>query len=408
MEYSDAMNHTYPTSGRLGPWNTAYHLDDYAYAPNPQNPSLISTLNDLYTQRTYLSNLLSRTAVSLNALRERQTKNRRALDTNPTSRSKRKKIEQNAYRTGKTIKTAENEEQVLLDCLRVCCVNIQMVEGMLGIHHGIPPNMGLGMAAGNTNCSAVTTAVGEEGVGNCGLSSSWDSTEPRCGESYGETDATSSADDDMKWNGWADGDCVSPFQRKATRPVIFDEIPPETPIDEKGPQLHDALVASAVAAAAAAAAATVTAGTMKRPPALPPRANRTVPPPPPPNTGRSTQSFSSSLCPLATCFEPGDPPVLRTASQGADSTKKLDKLSITGMLASKRVRRLQSDQMVRRFSDQALEKLFRELKPGNVTRRRTSAASSSDCEAEAVGGRGRTRSAGRGGLEKERQRSLSV
>ncbi|CAI6342271.1 unnamed protein product [Periconia digitata] len=98
-----------------------------------------SSLNVLRDQRGYLEDLLAKTITKLNALRDKQTRNERSLNAHPEhSRSKKKKISQNKWRTNKTISTCENEERVILDCLNVCRNNIDALESLL--HSvGCPP-----------------------------------------------------------------------------------------------------------------------------------------------------------------------------------------------------------------------------------------------------------------------------
>ncbi|KAF2816358.1 uncharacterized protein BDZ99DRAFT_458231 [Mytilinidion resinicola] len=82
----------------------------------------------LQNQKTYLEDLLSKTATTLHTLREKQTRTDRILATGPSPRTKKKRIMQTRWRTGKTIKTCENEERVILDCLKVCNNNLQALQ----------------------------------------------------------------------------------------------------------------------------------------------------------------------------------------------------------------------------------------------------------------------------------------
>jgi len=90
-----------------------------------------STLNELHCQQKYLDGLLSKTATTLNALRDRQTRTEHVLTGLPFPRSKRKKIQQDKWRTNKTIKTCENEERVIINCLHTCTHNIKALEAMM-------------------------------------------------------------------------------------------------------------------------------------------------------------------------------------------------------------------------------------------------------------------------------------
>lgn len=99
------------------------------------------TLNALRGQRGYLENLLAKAATKINALRDKQMRNERIASANPEyPRAKRKKISQNQWRTNKTIKTCENEEKVILECLQVCRCNIDTLESLL-YPAGCPPGI---------------------------------------------------------------------------------------------------------------------------------------------------------------------------------------------------------------------------------------------------------------------------
>ncbi|KAF2690519.1 hypothetical protein K458DRAFT_288892 [Lentithecium fluviatile CBS 122367] len=256
----------------------------------------ISTLDCLRSQKGYLDNLLSKTAVTLNALRERQTRNERALSTNPTPRSKRKKIQQNKWRTNKTIQTCENEERAILDCLQVCSNNISTLESIIN-----PTDLS-------------STAV------ECTVSNP-----------YALSDTTS-----FDWNGWTDNAAISPFQRDRERPLPMDEIPPETPVAQTRFRYMSP--------------------TLRRPPPLPLRAHRdptALVPPVPPNTAHS-QFSHSALSPEAAVIEPS---VTHVPHCDDELPRELDKLSISGLLSSKRMHRI----VQKRFSDAAIGHLFGRL-----------------------------------------------
>lgn len=278
-----------------------------------QDPSTwMTTLTCLRNQKGYLEDVLSKTSTTLNALRDRQTRNERALSTNPTPRSRKKKILQNRWRTDKTIKTCENEERVVLDCLHVCQNNISTLESI------IHPTDTSSIAAENTSSPY---------------------------QSYWDTNPTST---DFDWNGWADDGGISPFQRACQRPMSRDGISPEAGLEN------------------AALGVPVTTG--KRLRRLPPRSRPPLQasdmvPPPPPNTAYT--QFHSTLSPEAACFEPS---VMHNAPHVVEQGRKeLDKLSISGLLASKRVQKIQLEQK-RRFSDAAIGHMFRRLSENPRTR----------------------------------------
>ncbi|KAF1993589.1 hypothetical protein P154DRAFT_540282 [Amniculicola lignicola CBS 123094] len=233
-----------------------------------------STLLCLKNQKGYLEDLLSKTATTLNALRDKQTRNERALSTNPAPRTKKKKILQNRWRTDKTITTCENEERVILDCLQVCSSNISTLESLFS-----PPDASSTAAEYNSGTSAYTESI----------------------------------DTDFDWNnGWADGGGVSPFQRECRNPLLMDDIPPEAGLESMARTDEP-----------------------KRP-LIPPRVHS---PPPsvallavPPNTAYS-QFHHSTLSPAAACFEPS----ITHSTPLEEKPIDLDKLSISGLLATKRV-----------------------------------------------------------------------
>ncbi|KAL1597937.1 hypothetical protein SLS60_008425 [Paraconiothyrium brasiliense] len=233
-------------------------------------------------QKDYLEELLSKTAMTLNALRDRQTRNQRVLSTHPTPRSKRKKIEQNGYRTSKTIQTCENEEKAILDCLQVCKNNINTLEALI-----YPPE------------------------------TSWTHAEYYSSNSYVDSDTTS-----FDWQGWSEDVAISPFEKTRNRPLPLDEIAPDT-------------IASGYAEAET-----------RRPPRPSLRSaseTKSTLPPAPLNSAYT----NFALSPEATAFEPG---AAHLQLPGTRLTKELDKLTISGLLASKRMDSIQK----RRFSDEGV------------------------------------------------------
>jgi hypothetical protein len=241
----------------------------------------VPTLNSLRGQKCYLQDLLSKTATTLNALRDRQSRNQRVLSTHPTPRSRRKKMEQDRWRTGKTIQTCENEEKVILDCLQVCENNIHTLEAI--IYH--PPEL------------------------------SWTSAELYSNKSYVDSDTTS-----FDWQGWTDDVAMSPFEQTRKGPLLMDEIAPETPAASYvGPETrHPALL---------------------RPHSSPETELTFLVAPP------NSAYTNFTLSPEAAAFEP-------SATQ---LVKELDKLTISGLLASKRMSSIRR----RRSSDEAVA--FRRL-----------------------------------------------
>ncbi|KAF2240953.1 hypothetical protein BU26DRAFT_572191 [Trematosphaeria pertusa] len=278
----------------------------HAYVENTQDmydsSAWMPTLASLHSQKGYLEGLLSKTATTLNALRDRQTRNERALSTNPTPRSKRKKIQQNRWRTNKTIQTCENEEKVILDCLQVCTSNIHTLESIIN-----PTDLSSTAATYSSSKSY---------------------------SKYADSEST-----DFDWYGWTDDAPISPFQKERERSLVVDEIPPEARWDEI---VYETKITRE----------------LKRPPPLRPclRAPRDEDSlPAPPNTAQ-TQFQHSSLSPEADVFEPS---VTHTPCDGG-LPKELDKLSLSGLWASKRMRLIQK----RRFSDAAIGHLFRRLSSG--------------------------------------------
>lgn len=197
-------------------------------------------LASLHHQQQYLAGLLSKTATTLNTLREKQSRNERALSNTPCPRSKKKKILQNRWRTDKTIKTCEKEEKAIFDTLQVCQRNIHYME-LLG-----------------RPADSSSTAAG------CSTRSS---------DSY-DTPITTELD----WNGWDDDQDISPFHKESRTLGILDEIPPEMTL--RGADVPYT----------------------SRPLVAPPRIS-TVLPPVPPNTALPPVN-SASLSPEAACFEP--------------------------------------------------------------------------------------------------------
>ena len=204
----------------------------------------MAALVHLRNQEVYLEDLLSKTAITLNALRDRQTRNERALKENSGPRSKRKKIQQNHWRTDRTIRARENEERILVDCLRVCRFNIRTLERI-----------------------AFATYVPSTGAGYGGSASL----------SLIESEsATATTETEFDWNGWVNPGDVSPFYPRARRTALNDNVSPETDL------VDDMAVA-------------------KVPPAFPPRSNLD-PPGPPPNSATTQRLFP--LSPVAPSFEP--------------------------------------------------------------------------------------------------------
>ncbi|KAF2703648.1 hypothetical protein K504DRAFT_451500 [Pleomassaria siparia CBS 279.74] len=261
-----------------------------------QSPSTwATTLLNLRNQKAYLHDLLSKAATTLNALRDKQSRNDRVLSTNPGPRSKKKKMVQNRWRTDKTIKTCEKEERVILDCLQVCENNIWTLEALL------------------------------HSMGTCRTAAEYTSCDSRC--SY--TDSTRT---DFNWNGWAGQGPTFLFhwKRKGT---LVDEIPPEACIDGIATRLDHAVPILAPANQCPSPllpSTRVTPSSM--PPPLPPALPKTACP-----------HFRTRLSPEAACFEPRFVNVPRVENQ----VKELDKFSISGPLASRRMSHIRG----RRFSE---------------------------------------------------------
>lgn len=275
------------------------------------NPNWSTTLVELQNQKTYLEDLLSKTAITLNTLRDRHARNDRALNDNPRPRLKKRKIQQNQWRTDKTIRTCEKEERVILDSLRVCETNINTLGAILY------PTEASSFAA------------------DYSLGTSW-------AASHNDTESSVT---DIDWNGWADEGPVSPFQRETRRTLSITSIAPEVTVPEKCPP------------STIATAAVVLDG---KPAPLPPRVQPATEleqavPPPPPNTARSTQC--NTLSPMAASFKADSS---ADDDEGDVCRRAMDKLSIESLLASKHMQRLKESQK-KRFADSALSHLFARL-----------------------------------------------
>jgi hypothetical protein len=160
----------------------------------------MTTLTCLKSQKRYLDDLLTKTATTLNALRDKQGRNDCLLSATFGPRSKKKKLLQNRWRTDKTIKTCENEEKAILDCLKVCENNMHTLESIV---YPIPVG--------------ICTTAAEYNSGN----SEWSYTEP--------------ATTNFEWNGWTDDGTMSPFHRQRQGQyalIMLDEIPPEAHVHE--------------------------------------------------------------------------------------------------------------------------------------------------------------------------------
>jgi hypothetical protein len=184
MEYGTPSANLHPSPyGHSDQFNSCFNHTQRMYDPVTWAP----TLSCLHGQKDYLEELLSKTATTLNALRDRQTRNERVLSAHAVPRSKRKKVQQNRWRTSKTIQTCENEERVILDCLQVCESNIYTLEALIN-----SPNM----------------------------------TDPSEGLSFGDTH-TDPEVEWLDWKGWTDDAPVSPFKRNRERLLPMDDVPPE-------------------------------------------------------------------------------------------------------------------------------------------------------------------------------------
>ncbi|PSN62281.1 hypothetical protein BS50DRAFT_638830 [Corynespora cassiicola Philippines] len=254
------------------------YVDAFVYMPQAAHDvrECVVMLDGLVSQKRYLEGQLSKTVTTLNALRDRQTRNEQALRLNPSPRSKKKKMQQNRWRTDKTIKTCENEERVLLDCLHVCKSNMHTLARLMN-----PPDLS-------------STAVEHHSSTSKG--------------SYEGSEAT-----EFDWNGWKDSSPLSPFQKKRQLPVTLDEMPPEERVDE--PKAH-----------------TEDAAERGRPPPLPLRKQECRM-----AALRPVSSQPSLLSPEVASFEPAVAPV----RQDEDLPKAMDKLSISGLLASKCMQHIQ-------------------------------------------------------------------
>ncbi|KAF2467705.1 uncharacterized protein BDR25DRAFT_233742 [Lindgomyces ingoldianus] len=240
-----------------------------------------STLIDLHNQRGYLEGLLSTTSIKLNALRDKQTRIERALGLNPSPRLKKKQILHNWWRTDKTIKTCENEERTILDCLQVCISNIHTLEAI--VFSGDNSSAAAGHSPSASQCSIPMMTM-----------------------------------TDIVWNGWTDAGDLTPFRKRREKLTVLNEILPEVCVEEHD---IDGLIMQTVS--------------------LPPRSGSppaplSALPPAPPNTAYR-QYQHSALSPEAAPFEPSI-----THGIHDDDEKpvvELDKLSITGLQAPKQVQK---------------------------------------------------------------------
>lgn len=261
-----------------------------------------STLISLNNQKSYLEDLLSKTATTLNALRDRQTRNERALSANPAPRSKRKKILQNRWRTDKTIKTCENEEKVILNCLEVCQSNIMTLEALI-----YPAEASFALADGNWSSSRSYITVDD------------------------------SIETGVEWDtGWTDqAGTVSPFDKPSSHHSDpLEDVPPESAVEENW---------------MTTAGTSSDASSYFQPHSF--QALAAIPGPPP---DTDQLQFQSGLSAEAVCFEP---------YVGCDATsteEELDKLSISGLLASKRAQKTQSGrpERKRRLADSVVSPIF--------------------------------------------------
>lgn len=241
----------------------------------------IPTLNNLREQRSYLEGLLAKTVTTLNALRDRQTRTQRILSTNPAPRTRRKKIQQDRWRTSKTIQNCENEEKIILDCMEVCDTNIRTLEAIVYVPR-----------------------------------SSWHSTECYSSNSYLESDATS-----PDWRGWTDDVVVSPFEQTRTGPLPLDDIAPDTTAGYAEAQFRR----------------------LSTLPLQLPSDRKSINLIAPPNSAYT----EFTLSPEAATFKPSTGYQKLPVRQ---LTRELDKLTISGFLASKR----KGSYLRRRFSDEAV------------------------------------------------------
>lgn len=239
------------------------------------------TLNSLRDQKDYLEELLSKTATTLNALRDRQSRNQRVLTDHPLTRSKRKKVQQNRWRTGKTIQTCENEEKVILDCLQVCESNIQTLE-------------------------AIIYPTG----------TSWTSAAHISSNSNVDSDNTS-----FDWQGWTDDVVFSPFGTSSKHPLSLDQVAPD--IASSRPGAGDKLSRGLPFELNLDS----TSGALGAP--------------------QNSTYTKSTLSPQAAAFEPS---AVHLQQPSTSLTKELDKLTISGFLATKRIDLIRR----RHFSDEAV------------------------------------------------------
>jgi hypothetical protein len=237
-----------------------------------------STLNHLYGQKGYLEDILSKTATKLHALRDRQTRNERCLDNDPTPRSKKKKILQNKWRTNKTIQTCENEERAILECLSVCEENIYRLEALV-----------------NSTLYPINTDY--QSVSDYNSSGSYGSSEPV----------------GFDWNGWEYETHVSPFHRSREGSFMSDAVAPEALRNEF---LLENNTGNLVPSSSQSCTATTVV------PKVPPKAH--------PHITHANTVLSAQ----ATAFESND---VHTSDGNNEIPLELDKLSISGLLRSKRM-----------------------------------------------------------------------
>ncbi|KAJ4989112.1 hypothetical protein SVAN01_05374 [Stagonosporopsis vannaccii] len=260
-----------------------------------------------HQEKDFLSTQLADCVTYLKALREKQVRTNRQLNTDlALPQKKRKRLQQIKRHLDSEIRNREMEEQACLNNLQACETNIILAN--IKAHH-------LANASYQTSDITFTPTL---------------FTTTLCSHSESETT-------DLTWDGWTDDAVVSPFRKRTNDPFFIDDPAPDICTDGKR---RDSVMGKDI----------------RIPPPLSRNAeelSKLVPVPP--DTAQSQFRRSSTLSPEAAIFQPVEPCSIGRKDCAEARFKRLSMSSATAtkakeLLRQRRFSAAEIDPILRRFS----------------------------------------------------------
>jgi hypothetical protein len=164
----------------------------------PVDPRAVLTVDlaRLRYEKAILEDGLATCVTYLHVLRKKQARNERLLNhDSPSTRKRKKKMQQGKRELDREIKNKSNDERAFLGALQTCKANLYIAERL----SYTPTDMSSTLA----DCTSSTTQY------------SCDESEPA----------------EISWNGWTEDALSSPFQKRRSNPLHVNEVAPDEAVD---------------------------------------------------------------------------------------------------------------------------------------------------------------------------------